>query len=121
LKIIEDLLEQLRTDPQSVEFEQIMAVIAECYDYHPTGFCNGLEPRVLHNRAGENEGSCKIFAFAQLHKLTQAQTLACFGRYYREDVLANPESQDHANIRNFIRFGWTGIQFDAPALTQKAL
>ncbi len=54
-----------------------------------------------------------------MHDLNEQQTLACFGDYYRIDVLQHPEAQDHQNIRNFIQFGWSGIQFDNQALTEK--
>ena len=57
---------------------------------------------------GENSGSCKIFAFAQLHHLDEASTLACFGAYYRDDVLKHPQGSDHQNIRQFINTGWQG-------------
>ncbi|MEP1447388.1 MAG: HopJ type III effector protein [Paraglaciecola sp.] len=45
------------------------------------------------NQAGTNEGSCKIFYFSKLQKLTENQTLALFGSYYRDDVLANPKGR----------------------------
>lgn len=91
-----------------------MAVIADCYDYTPTTFTNGDAKNV----AGTNEGSCKLFAFAQLNSLTEAQTLHAFGDYYRVDVLKNPEGSDHANIRNFIKTGWQGINFEGTALKE---
>jgi hypothetical protein len=65
-----------------------------------------------------NEGSCKIFAFALIHQLSEAQTLTLFGDYYH-DVLNNPEGSGHQNIRNFIRDGWRGICFNGVALTVK--
>jgi len=71
------------------------------------------------NEAGNNEGSCKIFAFGQLARLSEAETLTCFGQYYRDDVLNNPHSNDHANIRMFIKYGWQGINFDSEALIKK--
>jgi len=73
----------------------------------------------VDNAAGENEGSCKIFSFAQLQQLDETQTLNCFGRYYREDVLKNPQGSDHANIRTFIKHGWQHITFDNTALELK--
>lgn len=106
------LLEQIQQQEQNVEFEQVMQVITDNYQYQPTSFTNGEQV----NDEGTNEGSCKIFYFAQLNKLTQQQTLACFGRYYREDVLANPNGDDHANIRNFMQTGWQGIEFKSVAL-----
>ena len=100
---------------ESVSFQDTMSVIAEHYDYFPTEFSNGLN-QVLINEAGRNEGSCKIFAFAKLHRLTPPQTLALFGDYYRIDVLGNPDGQDHQNIRHFMRDGWEGIAFKGEAL-----
>ncbi len=99
----------------SLEFEDCMQVINEHYAYSPTAFSNGS----LRNEAGQNEGSCKIFAFARLHGLDEARTLACFGRFYR-DVLNTPDGSDHGNIRNFMRSGWPGIHFEQDALTAKA-
>ncbi len=112
LNAVADLISLLKAKPQTVEFEQVMAVINDSYYYSPTAFTNGE----LLNQAGTNEGSCKIFAFAQLNQLTQQETLACFGRYYREDVLVNPKGDDHANIRNFITTSWQGIEFKGVAL-----
>jgi len=106
-------LEGIGSDSNLV-FEDCMQVISDNYDYTPTGFQNGE----LRNEAGQNEGSCKIFAFAQLNNLDQAQTLACFGRFY-QDVLNTPEGSDHGNIRNFMQSGWDGIKFDAEALRAK--
>ncbi|MDP7591302.1 MAG: HopJ type III effector protein [Litorilituus sp.] len=107
------LLEILNTAPETVEFEQVMQVIADNYQYNPSAFVNGE----VQNQAGTNEGSCKIFTFAKLHQLSEQTTLHCFGRYYREDVLQNPQGNDHGNIRNFINHGWLGIKFTITALT----
>jgi hypothetical protein len=90
-----------------------MAVIEAHYDFSPTAFRNGD----TENAADTNNGSCKIFAFGLLNELTEAQTLACFGDYYRKDVLENPAGDDHQNIRNFIKYGWKGISFSADALS----
>ena len=98
-----------------VSFQDTMAVIAEHYDYQPTEFSNGLDQPVV-SQAGQNEGSCKIFAFAQIHDLTVAETLSLFGDYYRIDVLQHPEATDHQNIRRFMQDGWAGIVFQGTAL-----
>lgn len=103
---------QVKEQENTIEFEQVMQVIQDNYQYQPTPFTNGE----LVNESGTNEGSCKIFYFAQLNKLSTQQTLACFGRYYRDDVLANPSGNDHGNIRNFIQTGWQGIEFKTAAL-----
>jgi len=114
---IDALLTQLRDDPESVEFDDVMRVIAQHYEYVPTPFHNGRGDDVVINPAGTNEGSCKIFAFARLHGLDKAQTLACFGRFYREDVLQHPHGTDHANIRAFLRHGPQALWFERPPLT----
>lgn len=68
------------------------------------------------NEANQNNGSCKIFSFAKMNNLSEKDTLALFGDFYRNDVLQNPEGEDHQNIRNFIKYGWNGIQFTEDAL-----
>ncbi len=115
----ESLSTRLNEDPENIEFEQVMDLIAEHYDYSPTRFRNGVGEQQLVNEAGSNEGSCKIFALGRLLQLSEAQTLACFGRYYRQDVLTHPQAGDHMNIRLFMRYGWNGIQFDQAALARK--
>ncbi|MDG3087904.1 HopJ type III effector protein [Vibrio hannami] len=112
---MENFLELLASKPNEVMFEQTMQVIDEHYDFNPVSFVNGE----TENQAGQNNGSCKIFAFAKLQGLDESSTLACFGQYYRDDVLKNPDGSDHANIRNFIKHGWAGIRFDGTALTVK--
>ena len=88
-----------------------MQVIEENYTYTPVAFSNGS----INNEAGQNEGSCKIFAFAKLNSLDEVTTLKCFGRFY-QDVLNTPEGDDHGNIRNFMNSGWSGISFSSQAL-----
>ncbi len=104
---------------EKVSFSDTLAVIVENYTYQPTQFINGFAEDQLVNAPGVNEGSCKIFAFAQLQQFDQAQTLSLFGDYYRIDVLGNPAGTDHKNIRNFIKYGWEGIDFNGVALIAK--
>lgn len=96
---------------QKVSFDETMTIINKSYHYTPTSFSNGLADDVLNNEAGSNEGSCKIFAFAKLNQLDKRQTLNLFGDYY-QDVLNDPSGSDHQNIRNFMQYGWEGIQFN---------
>lgn len=112
---ITSFLEKLKQTPNAITFLETIAVIEENYDFTPTTFDNGTQ----HNAAGENSGSCKLFAFAQLLNLSQEETLACFGAFYFEDVLENPEGINHQNIRNFMKTGWNGIQFEREALVLK--
>lgn len=106
------LLNKLETESDTVNFSDVITVIDNNYHYSPTGFINGD----VVNTIGTNEGSCKIFAFAKLHELNEQQTLACFGDYYRKDVLLNPDGTDHANIRNFMLTGWSGVKFEDEVL-----
>ncbi|MGF1702284.1 HopJ type III effector protein [Photobacterium makurazakiensis] len=110
------LLDQIKNRSETVSFKDVISAIGHYYVYTPTPFTNGLGKETLHNGAGQNEGSCKIFAFAQDQQLTEAETLACFGDFYRTDVLLHPEKTDHQNIRHFMKYGWQGIQFEGTAL-----
>lgn len=104
---------------ERVTFNETLQIITENYNYQPTEFYNGLGSDKLTNAAGQNEGSCRLFAFAKLHHFDKAQTLNLFGAYYWEDVLNNPEGSDHQNIRQFTHYGWDGIQFSGNPLTPK--
>src|SRR3546814_975311 len=53
--------------------------------------------------------------------LSEAETLACFGCFYREDVLKNPDGTDHQNIRNFMRSGWGGVAFGERPLRSRSV
>lgn len=116
---LDDLIQQIKNRPNTVEFDQVMAMIDACYDYTESAFSNGVADDRVDNGAGENAGSCRIFAFAQINGLNQSETLVCFGKYFREDVIAHPEGSDHANIRTFMRHGWQGIRFDQVVLVAK--
>ncbi len=110
---LNDFLKKLNATPEQVEFSEVMTVISANYHYQPCTFSNGD----LTNEVGSNEGACKIFSFAKLHGLSEEATLACFGQYYREDVLLTPKGTDHTNIRNFIKQGWQGINFEGEVLS----
>lgn len=110
---LNQLLDQLNQHP--VAFKDVINLIDQTYDFTPTAFKNGD----TYNEAGQNNGSCKIFAFAQRHQLSQQATLHAFGDFYTQDVLKHPEKDDHQNIRNFIKKGWEGIEFKGNALTEK--
>ena len=112
---LEQFLTTLDKKPETIEFEDTMAVIKDNYHFTPSAFSNGT----LENSAEQNQGSCKLLAFAQLNQLDQATTLSCFGRYYRQDVLNHPNGNDHMNIRNFLASGWQGVAFEAAPLAPK--
>lgn len=113
--MLTDFLTKLNQTPDKIEFAETMAVIDELYVFTPVGFHNGD----FINDAGDNLGSCKLLTFAKLHKLDEAKVLACFGAYYRDDVLKHPDNTDHQNIRHFMQTGWKGVRFDELALTSK--
>ncbi len=116
---IAELLHQLETQPDQLDFAIVIAAIGANYNYTPQTFTNGVGDDLVTNTAGTNEGSCKVFAFGLLQGLPESQTLPLFGEHYRK-VLATPDATDHANIRTFMRHGWAGIRFDAPALQAKS-
>lgn len=108
----QQLLTQLQTG--EVKFADVLAFIEARYNHTPTAFQNGQQ----HNAATENQGSAKVFSFAKLNGLDQAQTLSLFAEHYAS-VLATPEATDHQNIRQFMQNGWDGIKFEGTALVAK--
>jgi hypothetical protein len=112
---IDDFLQKLNDEPASISFEETMNVIDANYTFTPTAFKNGE----LENEAGQNNGSCKLFAFAMLNELSESQTLACFGHYYRDEVLGDLAGDSHQNIRNFMKKSWDGVAFAGEPLAEK--
>jgi len=113
LKTPTTLIESLENGP--VDFAVVMKVIEENYNFTPVAFRNGN----TNNAENTNNGSCKVFSFAKLHNLSAQATLNAFGDYYMVDVLQHLENDDHQNIRNFMEFGWDGIEFTGDALTER--
>ncbi len=112
---LQDFTQKLSSQPENVDFTEVMEIIEELYSFSPTAFKNGD----LTNDSGQNNGSCKLFAFAKDQGFSKEETLRCFGAYYREDVLQYPKANDHQNIRNFMKFGWDGIEFTNNPLQKK--
>lgn len=108
----QELLAQLKTG--QAKFADVIAFIEARYTHTPTAFQNGQHT----NAATENQGSAKVFSFAQLNDFNQAETLSLFAEHYAS-VLATPEATDHQNIRQFMQHGWAGIAFSGTALTAK--
>ena len=106
------LLQKIKETPEEVTFDEVIDDIDQYYEFTETAFWNGD----VFNAAGDNNGSCRIFYFAELHDLDKQQTLNCFGRFYREDVLCDPGGDSHKNIRQFIRTGWGGMHFEGEPL-----
>ena len=72
---IPELLQQLATQPTSVDFATVIAIIEQYYSYTPQAFSNGVGDDCVISPAGTNAGSCKVFAFGQLQGLSEQQTL----------------------------------------------
>lgn len=98
----------------SITFKEVIEFIETYYRHQPTAFKNGE----VHNEATQNQGSAKVFAFAQLNELSAADTLYLFAEHY-QSVLSNPDGTDHQNIRQFMTHGWSGIVFEGQALLAK--
>jgi len=112
---LETFLSKLKTTPKDIDFTETISVIESNYIFTPTAFKNGD----LNNTAGENSGSCKLLAFAKLQGFSIEETLACFGSYYFEDVLKDPNGTGHQNIRNFMKTGFDGLVFSEQPLKEK--
>lgn len=106
------LLKKLKQD--SLPFTEVIAFIETYYQHEPTAFKNGT----LRNEATQNQGSAKVFAFAQLNRLDKGDTLYLFAEHY-QSVLKNADGTDHQNIRQFMIHGWAGIVFEGQALLPK--
>lgn len=98
----------------SLKFSEVIEFIEKYYQHTPTAFKNGD----TYNEATQNQGSAKVFAFAQLNELEVAETLYLFAEHYKA-VLNNPDATDHQNIRQFMVNGWPGIVFEGEALAIK--
>lgn len=109
------LIEILRTTPTDITFTDAIQTIDNEFHFTPTAFTNGMQ----ENAADTNNGSCKLLAFAKLKDLNASETLHLFGDYYRIDVLENPTSEDHQNIRQFMLYGWNKVQFSGQPLISK--
>lgn len=110
-----NLIDKIQNQPETILFPEVIEYIDSKYNFTPTPFTNGTTV----NEANQNNGSCKLFYFAKIQKLSPEQTLHLFGDFYRMDVLGNPEGTDHQNIRNFMKFGWNGIVYEGVVLELK--
>lgn len=106
------LLENLKH--HSLTFKEVIEFIEADYQHQPTAFKNGD----AYNESTQNQGSAKVFAFAQINDLSKADTLSLFAEHY-QSVLNTPEGIDHQNIRQFMIHGWPGVMFEVQALMKK--
>jgi hypothetical protein len=106
--LIGDLKANTRT------FKEVLEFIETYYQHQPTAFKNGE----AYNEPTQNQGSARVFAFAQLNNLSKEDTLHLFAEHY-QSVLNTPNGTDHQNIRQFMTHGWSGVTFEGQALTAK--
>ncbi|MCC8409292.1 HopJ type III effector protein [Mucilaginibacter sp. UR6-1] len=106
------LLQKLKDN--TALFAEVIEFIESYYEHQPTAFKNGD----VYNEAAQNQGSAKVFAFAQLNELSAEDTLYLFAEHY-QSVLNDPQGEGHQNIRQFMANGWAGIAFEGRALTAK--
>lgn len=106
------LIEKLKQN--AITFKEVIEFIETYYQHQPTAFKNGE----AYNEATQNQGSAKVFSFAQLNNLSKEDTLYLFAEHYQA-VLNTPAGTDHQNIRQFMANGWAGISFEGQALTAK--
>jgi hypothetical protein len=109
---IQQLLKQLQQN--ELPFNQVIDFINAHYQHQPTAFKNGD----TFNEESQNQGSARVFAFAQLNNLSKEDTLYLFAEHYQA-VLATPDGTDHQNIRQFMQHGWQGIEFKGQVLLVK--
>jgi len=106
------LIEKLKGN--GLTFKEVIEFIETRYQHEPTAFKNGE----AYNEATQNQGSAKVFSFAQLNNLSKEDTLYLFAEHYKA-VLNTPDGTDHQNIRQFMKHGWSGVVFEGQALLAK--
>lgn len=111
---IDDFLAKLNLSPADLVFADTLAAFDRRFRLTPCTFHNGP----LTNASGTNLGSLRVFALARHLNLNDNQCLALFAEHYRQ-VLATPDGQDHANIRQFMRTGLAGVRFDGEPLAAR--
>ena len=107
-----ELLEELKN--KTIDFATVLEYIESLYTHTPTGFTNGVQ----RNESTQNQGSAKVFGFANAEGLSKEDTLFLFAEHY-QSVLDTPNDADHHNIRQFMLNGWNGIIFDGIVLEKK--
>lgn len=106
------LLKLLRS--KEIVFKDVLAFIDSSYECKTSAFKNGLQ----NNAENENQGSARVLYFAKINNLSKEDTLELFAEHYNS-VLANPDGNDHQNIRQFQINGWNTVSFEQEVLTAK--
>ena len=90
---------------QYLRLSAILAVIRMFYLIEPQEF----EVGSYHNALGDNLDTLAIIGYAEVHHLTDSETLAMFCEAYTE-VLNSPDGDNHPNIRAFMDVGHKGFR-----------
>ena len=98
-------LQKLKDSPENIEFTDTMAVIDELYEFTETEFKNGN----LLNKAGENSGSCKLFALVNVQPLKHGVNYKPVCWWFVKSVIRiNCRSFGQITVKPFvIRRCWT--------------
>lgn len=103
-----DLLAASRN--KTAVFQQVIDTIRRHYECTPVAFTTGAgTANPVHNPAGTNAASSQLLAFARRLGLGEQDTLDLYAEYYRA-VLADPQGNNHANIRALMAGGWKGVE-----------
>lgn len=100
-----EFAEKIKAGAQ-VTLAESLKVIDDNYEYFAVPFKNGD----VENPANVNIGSAKIFSFGLMTKMDVDSVLRMFGEIYRD---LKPDGTDHANVRAFIKNGWSGVEFNS--------
>ncbi len=84
----------------SAAFADVIAFIEAHYNHTPTAFKNGQQ----NNAATENQGSAKVFSFAQLKGLDQAQRIRLWKQSVAESQRLGDEFLEMVEKQNFPQF-----------------
>ena len=99
----------------ALTFQNVLDAINANYDFYPTAFGVTKE---APNPAGQNEGACRVLAFAKDQNLDKETALKLFAEHY-QNVLDDPAGDNHQNIRLLMRHGLGEAWFDETALARK--
>ena len=100
--------DKIKGGKDKVTLKETLAFIDEHYLYFEVPFKNGP----LYSKPNENVGSAKIFSFALMTRMSEAQALSMFGEVY-DAVKATPAGTDHPNIRQFMKTGLKEVLFES--------
>jgi hypothetical protein len=104
----------IKAGTKQVTYQDTIDFLDQHYIYLPVPFKCGD----LSYEPGVKTGAAKIFSFALMVNMSEAETLRLFGEFYRN---LSPGGVERPNIRNFVKGGWGCISFESGlAIVSKA-